>query len=93
MLPNSVFEDGQDFVAFLPSSSSSPPPERQREKRKAQFGREGDQAKEIHAGGMVFDFSDNVVNPSNRGHGTGVSRKAPWVTDVDWKRCKNVPEM
>jgi hypothetical protein len=88
----SASKDDQYFIAFLPSPSPSPPPERRREKRRVPFSQEWDQRKEAHAEGMVFDFSD-VVDLGNRRHGMGVSRKAPWVTGVDWERCKNAPEM
>jgi len=40
---------------------------------------------------MVFDFDDGFANKKQRTD--ALSRKAPWVTGLDWDRCNNVAEM
>ena len=40
---------------------------------------------------LLFDFDDGYANKKQRLDAS--SRKAPWVTGIDWYKCKNVAEM
>ncbi|KAH7929632.1 hypothetical protein BV22DRAFT_1056505 [Leucogyrophana mollusca] len=42
---------------------------------------------------MVFDFDDKDDSSYRRQKPPSASRKAPWVSDVDWDSCHNVAEM
>jgi hypothetical protein len=40
---------------------------------------------------MIFDPDDGYSNKKQRTD--AASRKAPWVTGLNWERCNNVAEM
>ncbi|KAF8275075.1 Nucleotidyltransferase [Lactarius quietus] len=87
------FEDNVDFIAFEPELSSK---EDQGELRVGERDRDTVKSRERDGGDsrkrkLDFDQSDGYNNKKERTN--AASRKAPWVTDVDWEGSTNVAEL
>ncbi|KDQ61225.1 hypothetical protein JAAARDRAFT_124189 [Jaapia argillacea MUCL 33604] len=96
-----TFEAGGEFIPFdFPDSDDEGKKERkeEREERKV-FVREWDRGKHWSADGDSprkrkadeYERDDGYENKKQRVD--AASRKAPWIENVDWKRCNNVAEM
>ena len=95
-LPAPSFEDNVDFIAFEsdPHERSSqgeqedlPVGERDRDAPKFRERDSGNSKKRT----LDFDQNDGYNNKKERTN--AASRKAPWVTDVDWEGSINVAEL
>ncbi|KAI9510267.1 hypothetical protein F5148DRAFT_617508 [Russula earlei] len=95
------FENNSDFIAFGFDDGPEVGDDRQRKKdEEAPLERDWDKGKgkmrERDDGGgkkrkVEFDRSDGYSNKKERTD--AASRKAPWVTDVDWEESTNVAEL
>src|SRR5882672_10418262 len=88
-----TFEEGTDFVAFAMSDIEVVEAEDRdtpvREWGKSERPHEESHGKKRKSDEMERD--DRRVERRRRLDYT--PRKAPWVADVDWRSCKNVPEL
>lgn len=65
--------------------------EREWDRGKRDRGRDDDRHRTKRKHDLLFDFDDGYANKKQRLDAS--SRKAPWVTGIDWYKCKNVAEM
>ncbi|EDR03218.1 uncharacterized protein LACBIDRAFT_142837, partial [Laccaria bicolor S238N-H82] len=99
-LINGSFEEAVDFIPFTFSdsdgeSSHDKEKDRQNEREwdrgKRDQGRDDVRHRTKRKHDLLFDFDDGYANKKQRLDAS--SRKAPWVTGIDWDKHKNVAEM
>lgn len=89
-----TFEMGNDFIGFAPSSEDedeerAPPGVRERDWDKGKR-RASERDRELENGAKRKH--ERIYDEDGQRRATAF-RRAPWVADVDWQRCKNVSEM
>ena len=90
------FEGNVDFIAFEPEPHESFGKDEQEEQRVGEGDRDALKSRERDGGDnkkrkLEFDQNDGYHNKKERMN--AASRKAPWVTDVDWEGSTNVAEL
>jgi non-canonical poly(A) RNA polymerase PAPD5/7 len=92
----SSFEDNVDFIAFEPELHERDSKGEQEGQRAGEQDRDAMKSRERDGEDSKkrkLDYDQNDGYNNKRERTNAASRKAPWVTDVDWEGSTNVAEL